>query len=50
MAAGAVLTLDELTIKRPGTGIEPWRMDEVIGATVARDVEADMPLVEEDLS
>lgn len=50
LAAGVVLTVDDLTIKRPGTGIEPWRMDEVIGATAARDVEADMPLVEEDLS
>ncbi|MEO1585212.1 MAG: N-acetylneuraminate synthase family protein [Planctomycetota bacterium] len=50
LAAGAVLTLDDLTIKRPGTGIEPWRVDEVVGATVARDIEADMPLIEEDLS
>ncbi|MEM8757154.1 MAG: N-acetylneuraminate synthase family protein [Planctomycetota bacterium] len=47
---GHVIGLSDLTIKRPGTGIEPWRMDEVVGRAVARDVEADVPLVDGDLS
>lgn len=50
VAAGDVIERDDLTIKRPGTGIEPWRMDEVVGRAVSRDVEADMPLAEGDLS
>lgn len=50
VAAGDAITRDDLTIKRPGTGIEPWRMNKVVGRTAVRDVEADMPLVEEDLS
>jgi N-acetylneuraminate synthase/N,N'-diacetyllegionaminate synthase len=41
---------DDLTIKRPGTGIEPWRLDEVVGRQTARAVEADVPLVEDDLA
>ncbi len=49
LAAGEVLARDDLTIKRPGTGIEPWRVDEVVGRALARDVAADMPLVEDDL-
>lgn len=47
--AGHVITRDDLTIKRPGIGIEPWRMDEIIGRRLARTVEADTPLVMRDL-
>jgi sialic acid synthase SpsE len=44
LPAGHALSLDDVTIKRPGTGIEPWRLPEVIGARLQRAVEADMPL------
>lgn len=47
--AGHVLTRNDLTIKRPGTGIEPWRLDQIIGRPLARTVEADTPLTEQDL-
>ena len=47
--ADHVITRDDLTIKRPGIGIEPWRMDEIIGRRLARTVEADTPLVMRDL-
>ncbi len=47
--AGHVITRDDLTIKRPGIGIEPWRMDEIIGRRLARAIEADTPLVMRDL-
>jgi len=49
-SAGHVLTRTDLTVKRPGTGIPPYRLDEVVGRRLARGIEADMPLVEEDLA
>lgn len=49
LTEGHVLTRGDLTIKRPGTGIEPYRLDEVVGATLRRDVEADVPIASEDV-
>ena len=49
LAAGHVLTRRELAVKRPGTGIPPSRLNEIIGRRLARSVQADMPLVDEDL-
>lgn len=46
---GHVIRRDDLTIKRPGIGIEPWRMDEIIGRRLARTIEADMPLAARDV-
>lgn len=34
---GEILTEDNLTVKRPGTGISPMRWDEVIGTRAIRD-------------
>ncbi|MFG0242857.1 MAG: N-acetylneuraminate synthase family protein [Phycisphaerales bacterium JB054] len=50
LPAGHVLTSGDLTIKRPGKGIEPWRLGEIIGQRLARAVEADMPLLANDLA
>ena len=50
LAPGETITRDVLTIKRPGTGVEPFRLDEVIGKRLARSVEADTPLTEDDLA
>lgn len=50
LRGGHVLTREDLTIKRPGTGLAPWRVDEVVGRVLARDVEEDVPLVERDLA
>lgn len=47
--AGTTITRDRLTIKRPGTGILAYRLDEVVGRTAARDIEADFPIFERDL-
>jgi len=44
-----VLAADDLTFKRPGTGIPPYDIDRVIGRTIRRPVEGDMPLEWEDL-
>ena len=50
LPAGHVLESAELTIKRPGIGIAPWRLAETIGRRLARPVAADMPLTDEDLA
>ncbi len=44
LPAGHTLTREDLTIKRPGTGLEPWRLEEVIGKKLAVAVGADEPL------
>ncbi|GDX97717.1 N-acetylneuraminate synthase [Phycisphaerae bacterium] len=49
LAAGDVLTRDDLTIKRPGTGVPAFELEHVIGRQLARHVEADMPLQATDL-
>lgn len=50
LRAGQAVSREDLTIKRPGIGLEPWRLGEVAGRRLARDVEADVPLTEEDLA
>lgn len=49
LEAGDVITPADLTVKRPGSGIEPAKLARVIGRTVARHVDADMPLTWNDL-
>ena len=41
------LRREDLTFKRPGTGLLPFRIDDVIGKPLAREVEADVPLTQE---
>ncbi len=41
---GEVFTADNLTTKRPGTGISPMRWYEVLGMTAQRDFLADEPI------
>ena len=43
--AGSSITGEMLVAKRPGTGISPWRIDEVIGRVARRDIPADTPIV-----
>ena len=38
---GEPLTVDNLTVKRPGTGISPMRWDEIVGTVAQRDYEPD---------
>ncbi len=44
LPAGHAITRGDLTVKRPGTGIEPWLIGEVVGRTTRRAVEADTPV------
>lgn len=46
--AGATLAPSDLTVKRPGTGLAPFRLQEVAGRRLARAVRADVPLQAED--
>ena len=39
--AGEVFTPQNMTTKRPGTGISPMRWDEIIGRIAIRDIAAD---------
>lgn len=41
ISQGEMLTEDNLTVKRPGSGISPMRWDEVIGQTAKRDFKED---------
>lgn len=41
IAAGEVFTIQNLTVKRPGTGISPMRWDDVVGRVADRDYDAD---------
>lgn len=50
LSAGQVLERADLVLKRPGTGIAPERLSEVIGKTLVKDVEGDCLLSEEDFS
>ena len=50
LPAGHVLEARDLTCKRPGTGLSPARLGMVVGRSLARAVDANMPLVDEDLA
>lgn len=41
---GDIFTMDDLTIKRPGTGISPLFIDEIVGCMAKVDLEEDMVL------
>ena len=38
---GEILSEENLTVKRPGTGVSPMRWDEVVGASAHRDYNED---------
>lgn len=50
LPAGHTLVRGDLTIKRPGTGIPPYELSNVIGECLARTVEEDMPLAIDDIA
>jgi sialic acid synthase SpsE len=50
LSAGTVLTAADVTTKRPGSGIAPGEMPNVMGRTVSRDVAADTLLSWDDLT
>jgi N,N'-diacetyllegionaminate synthase len=50
LPAGTILQSRHLAVKKPGTGIPPGRLQELIGRTLRRSVEADQLLQEVDLT
>lgn len=46
---GTKFDLDLVVAKRPGTGIEPWKAESLIGKRFLRRIEADQTIFEEDL-
>ena len=50
LKAGTKLTADDLDFKRPGTGLPPKKISELIGKTLLRDIEESMPITEADIS
>ena len=46
---GAILSSGDLVVKRPGDGLEPWRLPEIVGRRVLRVIPADQAIRIEDL-
>ena len=49
VARGSVLTLDDVAIRKPGTGLAPSRLGEIIGRRAARDLPVGIVLGEDDV-
>jgi N-acetylneuraminate synthase len=49
LKAGSVLTEGDLSAKRPGTGLPPEKINDLIGKTLAKDVEADTLILDSDI-
>jgi sialic acid synthase SpsE len=49
IGAGELIARQDLTFKRPGTGIEPWRVDDVSGRRARGPIEADTPIAPSDV-
>jgi N,N'-diacetyllegionaminate synthase len=49
LPAGAVLAATDLAIKKPGTGLPPERLADLVGRTLRRPVDADQLLATEDV-
>jgi N-acetylneuraminate synthase len=49
LAAGTVLAREHLAVKKPGTGLSPDRLDDIVGRRLARPVTADQLLTADDI-
>ena len=49
LPAGTVLSAADLSAKRPGTGMAPETIAELIGKEITRDIEADTLILEADI-
>jgi N-acetylneuraminate synthase len=49
LIAGTVLSATDLAFKKPGTGISPDRVQDVLGRRLTRDIQADTIIAESDL-
>lgn len=49
LSAGTILKTDHLTLKKPGTGLPPERLGDLVGRRLLRDIKANELLSEEDV-
>jgi sialic acid synthase SpsE len=49
LKAGRRLTVDDLDVKRPGTGIPPDRFNELVGRVLVKDIDSDTLILESDV-
>ena len=49
LQAGAVLKIEDISIKRPGTGLSPFELWDLIGCRLGSPLSADDPITDEDL-
>jgi N-acetylneuraminate synthase len=49
LRAGTILEEGHLSLKKPGTGLSPERLEEMIGKRLLRDVNADEQILEQDI-
>jgi N-acetylneuraminate synthase len=49
LKAGTKLKADDLDVKRPGTGLPPDKINELIGQTLLRDIEEGVLIKKEDI-
>ncbi|MFN0010424.1 MAG: N-acetylneuraminate synthase family protein [Phycisphaerales bacterium] len=49
LPAGHALALADITFKRPGTGLEPFRLTQVLGRPLTRALDADVPITHADV-
>jgi N-acetylneuraminate synthase len=49
LPAGTVLTREHVAVKKPGTGLSPERLQEIIGLRLARPVTVDQVLAADDI-
>ena len=47
--AGQIISLNDLEMKRPGDGISPMHIDEIIGKISIKDLPSDYKLLKSDL-
>jgi N-acetylneuraminate synthase/sialic acid synthase len=47
---GTVLSNDDFEFKSPGDGLPPWRIQEIIGKTLTRNLEFEETVIENDFS
>ena len=50
LKAGTKLTADDLDVKRPGTGMPPDKINELIGKTLLRDIKGNTLIIKADIS
>ena len=50
LTAGTVLKLDDLDVKRPGTGISPDKLSALVGKVINKDIAKDYMILDSDIS